>query len=202
MRVLSIVVVLFLCVQVYAEAKPSQTKQYEFNEPNGLLSLGDVFALILVHNPELSAYSFEVRAQEAGVLQSGLLPNPELDVEVEDFGGSGTTKGFDTSETTVQISQLIELAGKRGKRMEAAKFDKALADWDYQTRRLDLFAEASKAFVEVLASQERVLLSTELYKLAGEVQYAVSQRVFAGKESPLEQRKAEVSLSASEIAIE
>jgi cobalt-zinc-cadmium efflux system outer membrane protein len=172
------------------------------SEPNGILSLGDVFAITLVRNPELSAYSYEVRAQEALILQSSLLPNPELGVASENFGGTGVTKGFDSAETTIQISQLILLAGKRVKRTQVAKFDTELAEWDYKSKRLDLFSDAAKAFAEVLAAQERIELAKELNKLAEEVKYAVSQRVAAGKEPPLEEAKADVSLAASQIALE
>ena len=170
-------------------------------EPNGVLSLADVLALTLVKNPELAAFSYEVRAQEAQVLQSSLLPNPELGVEVEDFGGTGAIRGFDGAETTIQVSQLIELADKRDKRIHAAKLDKELADWDYKAKRLDLFTEAAKAYAEVLAAQERVALSEQLNQLAEEVKYAVGQRVEAGKESPLEETKAEVSLAASQMEL-
>ncbi|OHB55186.1 MAG: hypothetical protein A2Y07_08070 [Planctomycetes bacterium GWF2_50_10] len=171
-------------------------------EPNGILSLGDVLAMVLVHNPELSAFSYEVRAQEAQVLQNSLLPNPELGARVEEFGGTGATRGFDGAETTLEVSQLIELADKRAKRTHAAKFEKELADWDYKAKRLDLFTEAAKAFAEVLAAQERMDLAQQLNKLAAEVKYAVSQRVGAGKESPLEETKADVSLVASQIELD
>ena len=173
-----------------------------FNEPNGVLNLGDVFALTLMRNPTLSAFSYEIRAQEAFALQSNLLPNPELGVTVEEFGGTGATRGFNGAETTIEVSQLIELAGKRAKRTKVAKFDTELAEWDYKSKRLDLFSGAVKAFIEVLAAQKRIELAQELNKLAEEVKYAVSQRVTAGKEPPLEETKAEVSLSASQIALD
>jgi len=172
------------------------------DEPNGILSLGDVFARILLYNPTLAAYSQEIRAQEALALQSSLLPNPELETTVEDFGGSGATRGFDTAETTIQINQLIQLAGKRNKQIRLAGLDTELAQWNYQAKRLDLFAEAAKIYVDVLAAQERLDLARELNKLAQEVNNTVQERVSAGKESPPEALKAEVSLSASRVELE
>src|SRR5262245_55870264 len=61
----------------------------DFREPTGTISLRDALAAALLHNPELAAFSSEVRAREARALQAGLLPNPELDTEFEDFAGSG-----------------------------------------------------------------------------------------------------------------
>ena len=194
---LLIVVFLFVCqVQAQDATLPAE------GEPNGIVSLGDVFALTLVRNPELSAYSYEIRTREAQAIQSGRLPNPELGVRAEEFGGTGETSGFDGAETTIEVSQLIELADKRAKRAHAAQLDKELADWDYRARRLDVFTEAAKAFVEVLAAQERVSLAEQLNKLAAEVKYAVGQRVSAGKVSPLEETKADVSVAASQIELD
>jgi cobalt-zinc-cadmium efflux system outer membrane protein len=77
------------------------------------LSLADALALALAHNPELATFSYEMRIQEANALQASLLPNPEFDAEIENFAGSGSLNGFDESELTLSIGQLIELGGKR-----------------------------------------------------------------------------------------
>jgi cobalt-zinc-cadmium efflux system outer membrane protein len=194
---LLIVVSLFVCqVQAQDAALPTD------GEPNGIVSLGDVLALTLVRNPELSAYSYETRAREAQALQSGIVPNPELGVRTEEFGGTGETSGFDGAETTIEVSQLIELADKRAKRTHAARLDKELADWDYKAKHLDVFTEAAKAFIEVLAAQERAALAEQLNTLAAEVKYTVGQRVSAGKESPLEETKADVSVAIRRIELD
>jgi cobalt-zinc-cadmium efflux system outer membrane protein len=56
----------------------------EIAEPNGAITLRQALALALMHNPELRAFSWEVRASEARTLQASLLPNPEIEVEVEE----------------------------------------------------------------------------------------------------------------------
>jgi len=205
---LLMLVSLFVCrvqaqnVSLSPDCNLTKSDSVNQSEPNGILSLGDVLSLTLLRNPELSAYSYEIRAQEAQALQSGLLPNPELGVTVEEFGGTGATRGFDAAETTIEASQLIELARKRAKRTNVARLDTELADWDYKAKRLDIFTEAAKAFTEVLAAQERMPLAEQLNKLADEVKYTVSQRVIAGKESPLEETKADVSLAVSQIELD
>ena len=47
-------------------------------EPRGVLSLREVLSLTLLRNPELSAFTLELRVAEARLLQAGLLPNPAL----------------------------------------------------------------------------------------------------------------------------
>ena len=73
------------------------------------LTLRAAIAETLLNNPELAAFSLEKRVREARTLQSGLLPNPHLEIEVENLAGSRSFDGLDQSETTVQLGQLTEL---------------------------------------------------------------------------------------------
>src|SRR5262245_54860130 len=57
----------------------------DVREPTGVVTLAQVQAQALLQNPRLAAFGWEVRAREAQILQAGLLPNPEVDVEVENF---------------------------------------------------------------------------------------------------------------------
>ena len=86
--------------QLESEAKVSQAATTK-----GSLTLSDALQLALQRNPQLQAFSLEIRAREAATLQAALLPNPELDVEVENFAGSGPLSAFKATETTVSIGQ-------------------------------------------------------------------------------------------------
>jgi outer membrane protein, heavy metal efflux system len=171
-------------------------------EPTGMLTLRQALALALLQNPALAASSWEVRAGEARTLQAGLRPNPELSVEVENFAGSREFRGVNAAETTIALSQLAELGGKRLRRARVAALERDLAAWDYETIRLDVFTETAKAFVEVLSAQERLALNTDLVRLAERVIQTVAERVRAGKVAPVEETKARVALSTSRIALE
>ncbi len=168
-------------------------------EPTGAISLREALALALVKNPDLAAFSWEVRAREARTLQAGLLPNPGLSVLVEDVGGSGDFHGAQQAQTTIQLSQLIELGGKRAARMRATSLTRDLAGWDYEVRRIETLTQVSQAFTETLAAQQRLLLAEELVGLAEEVARTVSERVKAGKVSPIEETKANIALSSVRI---
>jgi len=168
-------------------------------EPNAPLTLPRAWAAALLANPDLGASAWERRAQEAAVLQAGLRPNPELEVLMEQFGGSGARAGFDQAETTVQVSQRVETAQKRQKRRLAAALETERAGWDYEAKRLDVLVAASKAFAEVLACQQRLSLAADLVRVAEQTRDAIAERVKAGKASSLEQTKAEVALSYSRV---
>ncbi len=141
----------------------------------------------------------ERRAAEARRLQASLRPNPELDVEVESLGGSGQRSGFDAAEITVSLGQLIELRGKRDKRVRVASLETELAELDFESQRLDTLRDVTQAFVAVLAAQERLALAEQLRDLSREAQSAVAQRVEAGKDSAVENLRADVSFSMSRI---
>ena len=158
-------------------ARPMETPDVqEISEPTGDITLRQALALALMHNPELKAFSWDVRASQARQLQASLWPNPEIEVEVEEVGGTRQRSGFDTAETTIQLSQLIELGGKRSKRTKLASLEKELAGSDYEAKRLDVFTEVTSSFIEVLAAQHRLGLTNELLQLSEDLLDTVTKR--------------------------
>jgi cobalt-zinc-cadmium efflux system outer membrane protein len=103
------------------------------------------------------------------------------------------------TETTLQLSQLIELGGKRAKRLRLAGFERALVTWDYEVQRLEVLTEAKKAFVDVLATAERLAFSADLLRVAEQMQRTVSERVHAGKVSPIEVTRTRVAVSTARL---
>ncbi|MDD5277754.1 MAG: TolC family protein [Methylovulum sp.] len=167
-------------------------------EPAGILVLSQALALALTQNPELSAYAWESRAQEAAALQAKLFPNPTFDANAANFGNQ-VIKGFDGDVVTLQLSQLIELGGKRAARMEAAALTKQLADWDYETKRADVLTQVAQAFIEVLSAQQRLVLARQTQELADQMTVTTSARVQAGKVSPVEETKAKIVRASVQI---
>jgi len=176
---------------------PAQPPAVE--EPAGALTLQQALALALAKNPELSAFSWEVRAGEARMLQAGLRPTPVVTFDPQDITGSGGYGGGGRSETTLQLGQLIELGGKRAARMKAAALNRDLAGWDYETRRIAVFAQTAQDFLDVLREQERLLLTEETIRLAQQVVDTVTARVKAAATHAEEATKAEVALASVQI---
>jgi cobalt-zinc-cadmium efflux system outer membrane protein len=98
--------------------------------------LRQALALALLQNPELRAFAWDVRAAEARTLQAGLRPNPELGLEVENIAGTGVLQGGQSAETTLRLNQVIELGGKRARRLQVAAVERDLAAWDYEATLL------------------------------------------------------------------
>jgi cobalt-zinc-cadmium efflux system outer membrane protein len=167
--------------------------------PRSVITLREAMALALARHPQLAIFPYDLRAADARVLQAGLRPNPELQVEVEEFGGRRERSGFEAAETTVQVGQPIELGGKRAQRTQAASLDKELVQWDYRSARLDVMQEVTQAFVAALAAQERLALAERLLEVSRNAQSAVAQRVRAGKDSPVDELRANVALAGTRI---
>jgi len=181
-------------------ARPGPTA--EVQETSGELTLRQALELAFAKNPDLAAFPLELQSGDARIRQAGLRPNPELTVDFENFLGSGPLSQFDSLETTLSVSQLVELGGKRAARIRQASSEKEVSIWDYEAKRADVAAEVAKSFVEVLTSQDRLTLAEELARLAKEVSNAVAARVTAGKISPVEETKASVARSISGIELE
>ena len=172
------------------------------NEPTGNISLPEAIAAALAHNPKLKALSLDINAAQARSLQAGLLPNPELEIEVGEIGGTGERSGYDSSETTIQFGQPIELGGKRSKRMRIASLEQEIAELDYASERLDMINEVIKAFIEIQAAQEQLNLAEEVVRLSEQAYQAAAEKVEAGKNAPVYRIMAKIALSNARIEYE
>jgi cobalt-zinc-cadmium efflux system outer membrane protein len=169
------------------------------DEPRGAITLREAVAAALLRHPTLAADSWEVRSQEARELQAGALPNPEVSVEVENVGGQGDRADFEQTETTLWLWQLVELAGKRSKRRAVAEQRGELARWDYEARRLGVLTATTKAFVAVLAEQERLRRASDLEGLAEGSVGEMRRQLAAGAVSPVDVAQAEVVHAGAQL---
>ena len=166
------------------------------------ITLDQALEQALTKNPELSALQLEFNKAQARTFQTSRLPNPELSVDVENFGGSGELRQSDAIETTVMISQPFLLGGKRSKQQKVNILEEELSKWDLRALRLKIINEVHKAFIDVIGSQEFVKLNRELVTIEEEVYRSVKERVLAGKVSPIEEIKAKANLAAERIVLE
>lgn len=171
------------------------------HEPQGNIVLREALAAALLASPRLESFSWQVRAHEARALQAGLAPNPTFAVEAENFGGSDGFGGYRAAETTVFLGQLVELGGKRAKRQRVALLRRELSGWDYEAARLDVLTETTQRFASVLAARERVLLSTDLLRVANESLQATRARIRAGAASAVEEARSKVEVATLEVAL-
>lgn len=178
--------------EAVAAAEPAE-------HPRGELRLADALAAALRGNPDLQLYPYERRAVEARTLQAGLRPNPELGVDIENFAGSGEYHGASALETTLRLGVLLETAGKRQRRIDAAARGGAVVDADYALQRLDVLAETARRFVDVAESQAQYELAERGVDSAQAVLDATDRAVRIGRLSSFERNRARIALARATL---
>lgn len=163
------------------------------------LTLASAVDQALKRNPDLLASRYELTAAQARILQAGLRLNPEIDLELENFAGSGAATGTDALETTLSLSQVIELGGKRGLRRSVAEADGDLIAIEQRARQLDVLAEVARRFIDVVTAQERVRFAAESSRLAQQTLETTTARVEAGRAPVAEASRARIAVTRAAI---
>ncbi len=169
------------------------------DDSSGVLSLQEAVSHALEASPELAIFSAEMRASEARLVHARVRRNPDAAVEFEDFAGSGVLAGAGQMQTTLRLSNLVELGGKRARRREVAANARDLAGLEYEIKRIDVLANVTARFIAVVGAQETLVLARETTASAEATLRIIRQRVEAGRTSLLEEKKAAVALARSRI---
>lgn len=173
----------------------------ESHTPKPPLTLELAIQRVLEHNPELAAFSWDIKAKQGAVEQESRKPNPELELEIENIAGTNETKGLKSAEYTFLVSQDITLAGKRQKRMAAAQLDQRISQKELDVKRADLIWQTRKQFLELQYLQQKMNFRRMMKQMAQQFLEKVKIRIQAGRTSPAEQARAEVALIRSQMEL-
>lgn len=146
------------------------------------------------NNPNLAAAGWSIAVAQGERIQAGLIPNPELSFEVEDTRS-------DTRTSTVQLTQPIELGGKRGARIRLAERGSDAAALELERSRNELRSEVILAFYGQLRARMRVDLAEESLRLTERGTTIAEGRVKAGKVSPIELTRAQVQMAEVQLEL-
>ena len=163
------------------------------------LSLQAAIDRAMAASPKMQAAAAGIEAAEGSQRQADLYPNPQAMVGVENFAPAGSLNGVAVTETTVGVSQLIELGGKRDARRGVALAGRRSAETDVAIARLDLVRDVTVAYAGAVAAQQQLALATELEGAAKEVLNDVTRRVNAARDPLFQKSKAEVAYSNAAI---
>jgi cobalt-zinc-cadmium efflux system outer membrane protein len=158
-----------------------------------MIGLNEAVARTLVRNPELIAFGHQLQVQE-----TGLAPNPELSLMVENALGTGEYTGFDGAETTLSIAWVLD-RGVRQHRFETARAGVSLLEVEADIMRLDAAAETARLFLSCLSYQAQMVNASEAVQLAQDTVKAVKKRVHAGKSPQAELARAQAELARMKL---
>jgi cobalt-zinc-cadmium efflux system outer membrane protein len=163
------------------------------------MTMQEAVTRALANNPGIRATKLGVDIQQAR-RDAGTLSTPyRLATEIENFGGTDSLSGFDSAETTLQLSKTLELGDKRLYRTELGDAEVGLAQVEATVRELELTAEVSRRYAELLRKQKQLDLVAESVAISSRTLEIVQRRVAAGRASEAEESSANVELSRTEL---
>lgn len=166
------------------------------------LRLDEAVERALSDHPILRAQRADVAATERSAELQALAPPLTVGGELENAAGTGPLSGVQGAETTIRVSRVIELGGKRDARLALGRADVARQRHGVEVARLELAAETSRRFVEVLADQSRVLVAREAVSRAEQTLEQVERWVLAGRSPDSEKNQARIALGQAELMLE
>lgn len=163
------------------------------------ITLPKAMARARVHHPALQVGEAALRAQAGRINEAALPAQSSAELSMEDFAGSGDRRRFSDAQTTLSLSHVIELGGKRQARVTIAETGRAVLEAEQEARRLDIAAEVARRFIDTLHAQAQSELSVEAVAAAERTRQAVEKRVKNAQALPAEAARAQVSFEQAKL---
>ncbi len=147
----------------------------------GVLGLEALHSLARENHPGLRAAAAAVETARGKMIQAGLPPNPNFGYEADTVYTINTPgyHGF-------YLQQTIITARKLGLAAEAAAVDYANASIELRKTWVTVNTEIRRAYFQVLAARQRVILAKALFELSDRAFQAQIKLVAAGEAAPYE----------------
>lgn len=159
------------------------------------VTLADALAKGAIASPRIAEARARAEAAEARARQAGLGPNPEIGFVVENFGGSGPYRSFRSTETTLEVSQRLELGGKRSARRAVAGAERDFAAINLLRAQADLARDIREAHAGLRAASDRAVLAENNVDRATELVRTTGLLVDNGRDPPLRKMRADAILA-------
>ncbi|MCC5450719.1 TolC family protein [Rheinheimera sp. UJ51] len=165
------------------------------------ITLENAIKRTMANEPLLYEFSVKQQILKSDAKTAALKPAYSLGVEVENVLGTGEVSGIKEAEVTLTLSSVIELGYKlhaRGQVIDAKRNQLAI---QRQIVSLDLLAEVTRRYIDVLATQETLSAMQQAEQLANYAYQAVVKRVEAGASPLLEEKRAQASLAEARLNV-
>lgn len=155
----------------------------------------------LAHAPNLHEFAYKQQALKGGMQSATLKPALIGGIEVENILGTGELSGVKSTELTVTLSSIIEFGDKRTARGTVISVLTSVDEVQKQLVSLELLAEVTRRYIDVLAQQALVSAQQEAETLARYTYQAVTKRVEAGASPAFEQKRASAALARARLEV-
>jgi cobalt-zinc-cadmium efflux system outer membrane protein len=168
----------------------------------GKLSLKSACALAVTHHPSLATYPMDRRAADARILKASRIPNPVLNLDDEDFFGTGDLGGLSASVLNSLLTQVIERGGKRQARTEAARQAGKVMEAEYEVRRREVMTETGRLYLEAVAARENVLFYKAALERSQETARLVSLLLDSGRVTISSSQQANLEVQKNQLVLD
>jgi outer membrane protein, heavy metal efflux system len=180
---------------------PSAPPEVRTGPLPAVLTLPQALEEAEARSPALVAARADVEAARGRLRQARFRYNPTLNVEVENFAGTGPYSGFNGTETTVSVNQRLDIGGRRRARMTLAEAQLAAQEYRFAIARAELGRQVRDLFAFGIAARDNLALARENEGRARELSRIARELVDAGKEPPLRGMRADAALAQATAAL-
>lgn len=168
-------------------------------EPGGTLTLEQALRLALRRNPDLALQPARVDAVAGQLEQASVRPSPVASLEVEDVLGTGAYHSAVVNQTTLYLSQQLELGGKRSRRMAVAEEQSRTLAQLHEVERVEVLRSTGRAFLAVVRAQEELQFAEELLAMQRDLHEAQLEQIRAGRTPESEQERSRAAVALAEV---
>ena len=160
------------------------------------LTLPETLALARDHHPDLLAARQELEIARGRLVKARYFSqfNPAIGSEITDRSRGESREHGDSIDFAVTLSQEIEVAGQRGKRIDEAERNLTVATQRVRDRERLILAQVKESFYRALSQRRRFALFRQVEDLNHRLRDVATTRFQAGEISKLEVNLAEIQL--------
>lgn len=163
------------------------------------LRLEEAVSRALASHPSLAAEAAQLKAVQARAQREGLATPYTIGADVENVGGTRAFQGVQSAETTLRVSRVIELGGKRAARQALGSAEINQQQNLSEATRLDVISRTSIRFIAVLADQQRLKYAQEQVAQAERTRREVANWVSVARNPESDLRAAEIAAADAEL---
>ena len=183
---------LLVCLSVFPLLASAHTKKLSFNE-----AINTAYQ----NNPSIQAQQAQIQKAQGKVIQSTLLPNPQISAEFENVAGSGAYNNFNSAESTFSLQQPFVLGGRLRAQGQAYSKYKLVQLAQLESLKSSLYRKVGKAYIDVLYGQRWIKVAGKLVNLNESIVQSINARMRAGASSKVDLKLAQIALGESKITL-
>lgn len=180
-----------LASNLYAE---QETQKYNSN----ILTLKTALEKAVTSNHSLLALMKQQEKYDGLIKQAKISPCPSLIIGAEDFAGNGEYKKTSSMKSSIGLSQTIETAGKRNKRIRIANSTKNAEILKIEIAKKEMKLKVASSFFKLYQLTKELEIQKESIELAKQTSDSVNKRVTAGELAQIDSTRAYVEFTREE----